>query len=333
MLFVRTNDLKPGMRLARPIYNKNGVLLYERDTKLTVQGVYSIKNFGLIGIYILEPAEPVPPMTEEDIEFERFQTMAIFTMKEIFEAVKLGKRAINLPTFVSEIMRSYGHLEGKIHFMQNLRTKDDAVYKHSLNVAILVALISNRLHMTNQEQIKLIMAAILHQCNFENYSLDVEIKKIIGQMMMKKNALKDDKPIPEIGILSQVLLVAYDYDKMTAMKLDEEPSSEVRAIRYLMEKDFYYPKEVVWALIDSIHILATGTCVELTDGEKGVVIQENKSNVLRPMVLCFNNNKMVNLFYDSVYKEVQVKDIMKSMDNRFIMDREMVEAYKGKILA
>ena len=60
MLFVKTEDLKPGMRLAN--------------------------NFGLIGIYILEPAEPVPPMSEDDIEFERFQAMSIFEIKEILDA-------------------------------------------------------------------------------------------------------------------------------------------------------------------------------------------------------------------------------------------------------
>ena len=75
MIFVKSDDLKTGMRIARPIYNKNGVLLYERNSKLTVQGMNSIKNFGLLGIFVLEPAEPVPPMTKDDIEFERFQTM------------------------------------------------------------------------------------------------------------------------------------------------------------------------------------------------------------------------------------------------------------------
>ena len=53
MQFVKTADLKPGMRLAKPIYNKMGVLLYERDTLLTMQGINSIENFGLIGIFIL----------------------------------------------------------------------------------------------------------------------------------------------------------------------------------------------------------------------------------------------------------------------------------------
>ena len=39
MQFKRIEELKAGMRLARPIYNKNGVLLYERDSKLTQQGL------------------------------------------------------------------------------------------------------------------------------------------------------------------------------------------------------------------------------------------------------------------------------------------------------
>ena len=66
MLFVKTEDLKAGMRLAKPIYNKNGVMLYDRNSKITSQGIISVNNFGLIGIYILEPAEPVPPMSEDD---------------------------------------------------------------------------------------------------------------------------------------------------------------------------------------------------------------------------------------------------------------------------
>ena len=82
MQFVRSQDLKPGMRLAKPIYNKMGVLLYERNTKLTLQSINSIDNFGLIGIFILEPAEPVPPLSKEDLEFEQFQTIYMFKLKD-----------------------------------------------------------------------------------------------------------------------------------------------------------------------------------------------------------------------------------------------------------
>lgn len=37
MIFVKADELKKGMRLAKPIYNKNGVMLYERDSRLTEQ--------------------------------------------------------------------------------------------------------------------------------------------------------------------------------------------------------------------------------------------------------------------------------------------------------
>jgi len=60
MQFIRSEELRPGLRIAKPIYNKDGVLLYERNSRLTIPAINSIRNFDLIGIYILEPAEPVP---------------------------------------------------------------------------------------------------------------------------------------------------------------------------------------------------------------------------------------------------------------------------------
>lgn len=109
MLFVKTEDLKPGMRLAKPIYNRNGVMLYERNSKITSQGIISVNNFGLIGIYILEPAEPVPPMSEDDIEFERFQAMSIFEIKEILDAYSEGKKENNMYQFINQLLKNMVH--------------------------------------------------------------------------------------------------------------------------------------------------------------------------------------------------------------------------------
>ena len=140
MIFVKVDDLKPGMRLGKPIYNKNGVLLYERDTKLTMQAIYGIKNFNLMGLYILEPAEPVPPMTEDDINFERFQTMAVFSIREDLDLIASGKKDKGLDWLCSLVIKNYGDLNRKINFVQSLRSSEDFVYKHVLNVAILSAI-------------------------------------------------------------------------------------------------------------------------------------------------------------------------------------------------
>ena len=175
MLYKKTEELKTGMRLARPIYNRDGVLLYERDYKLTPQSIASIKNFGLIGIYILEPAEPVPPMSAEDIEFERFQAINVFAiMDELERIINTGKSG-KLQIIVSNIIKSYGHLEKKINFIQNLRSHEDYKYKHALNVAILCAMISNQLNLKVEDRLDLVCAALLHELN--NYEL---IEKIFS---------------------------------------------------------------------------------------------------------------------------------------------------------
>ena len=96
MKFIRNEELKKGMRLGRPVYNKSGVLLYDINTKLTRQGVNSIKNFGLLGVYILEPTEPAQEMSEEDREFERFQAMSVLALKEQLDMIIDHKGAHSL---------------------------------------------------------------------------------------------------------------------------------------------------------------------------------------------------------------------------------------------
>ena len=39
MHFVRTEDLKTGMRLARPVYNKKSILLFDRNSLLSLQAI------------------------------------------------------------------------------------------------------------------------------------------------------------------------------------------------------------------------------------------------------------------------------------------------------
>ena len=113
MKFVKTEDLKAGMRLAKPIYNKNGVLLYERDTKLSVQVINNIQNFMLIGVYILEPAEPLPPLSKEELEFEQFQTVAMFQLRTNIDLLKNEKAPESLDSLVEEIIKNYGSLDHK----------------------------------------------------------------------------------------------------------------------------------------------------------------------------------------------------------------------------
>ena len=162
MQFVKTADLKPGMRLAKPIYNRMGVLLYERDTRLTIQGINSIENFGLIGIFILEPAEPLPPLSREDLEFEQFQTIYMFKLKDNMDKLVDNLVPSTLLSLVDDIQRHYGSLDHKLNFTQTLRSSADFVYKHSISVGILSAMISNEMQLPAEDIRALITASLLY---------------------------------------------------------------------------------------------------------------------------------------------------------------------------
>lgn len=373
MKFIRTDDLRPGMRLAKPIYNKIGVMLYERNSKLTMQGIVAIQNFGFLGIYILEPAEPVPPMTEEDVEFERFQTIGVFSLKEDMDLLRKDKRPNSLLKTTNNILRSYGNLDHKINFIQNLRSREDMIYKHTLNVAILCALISKTARCPYNEQEDLVIAALVHDIGMlmmtpdqrmkeeirkskegehiedettaggeeldltsgyrrmgydrvlKNFNLSMDAQSILSQYYKPDFDAKD----PNLLRASKILKIANAFDQLTAMKFEEPPASEIEAIRRLKD-GIEFDNNLVDALIRSINILTPGVCVELTNGKKGLVLTENETDVLRPMVLSFEHNQIYNLNMDDVYREVQIKDIMKTMDNRFVMDRDMLSELSNK---
>lgn len=359
MKFVKSSELKTGMRLARPIYNKNGVLLYERNSKLTTQGIGSIKNFGLIGIFILEPAEPVPPMTQDDINFERFQTMYVFTIQEELNAIISTKKTPKMQVIVRNIIRYYGHLEKKINFIQNLRSREDYIYKHSLNVAMLSAMMTHVMNIRLDEQMDTIVASIVHDIGklmiprniaekMKNTREDKEMERgyelggfdLIENVFSSNPGIKrtcaqtrralDDfqsgkKTDARLTIGAKILIVAEIYDTMTAMQYEDEPASEVKAIKYLLENPEIFDERVVDALIHSIYILACGTSIELNTGDKGLVIAPNSANILRPVILSFKDNAVIDLSNEFIYGDLEIKDIMKTMDNRYIMDTSILK--------
>jgi len=360
MRFVKVAELKEGMRLAKAIYNKSGVLLYERDSKLTKQSIMSVVNNGLIGIYILDPSEPLPPMSADDVEFEKFQTVSFFRIREELTNILTRGRYLKMSLFVEEIIRKYGRLDRKINFVQNLRSKEDFIYKHSLNVAILCALITHRKNLRIAEQEEIVTAALIHDigklnipvrllnkpnrspediaemksCEREGVRLAEEafaaspnIKRMINQAFNEYDAFslgyKDNaKIVPG----AKILIVANDYDKMTAMNNYEAPKSEIIALKFLRTHPEMYDPEVVRCLEESINFLVEGCCVKLTNGKKGLVISQNPLNLLRPTVLLFDTNTIVDLYRDAgEYQMVEIEDVMKTLDNRHVMDPGLVE--------
>lgn len=356
MLFKKTDDLKVGMRLARPIYNKSGVLLYERNSLLSPQGIESIRNFGLIGIYILEPAEPIPPMTQADLDFERFQTMCVFAIAEELDRILTTKKQQRTHFIVADIIKNYGYVTSKVNFVQNLRSNEDYIFKHSMNVAILAALLGKEMKLTMAERNDAVIAALIHDLGKLSIPVELTLKdeqdeqekakvqsailagfamideaftsspasrRICRQHFRLKEEAEqgkayrgDDKILP--GAL--ILHVADTYDVMTAMQLNKQPESEISALKYLLDREDIYKKPVIDALTSSINILNQGVSVELNNGDKALVLSENNQDILRPMLLNFRDNSIIDLSDKRNYGNIEIADVMKTLDNRHVLD-------------
>lgn len=358
MKFVEMNNIRAGMKLARPLYNKKGVLLVERGAKLTNQNIESVKSFGLFGMYVLEPAEPLPPMTEEDLEYERFQITTGFAIQEELDKILATGKQSGIPALASMIIGNYGYSDKKINFYQNLRSIDDYVSRHVLNVAILCTLITRAMNIRREEQFQIVQAALLHdlgQCRLQKsyqqagrtikemeraevaeqlQTLDVlerafadydSIKRICAQALRAQADVDKEGKILMSGKMvegARILMVANRFDELTAVDFQGKAESEVKAILEFRKYPECYDKRVVNALIKTVNILVPGVSVVLNTGEKALVLTENRDDILKPTVLTFRDNSIINLaLHDNQY--ISIVDVMKTMDNRYVMKKDI----------
>ncbi len=366
MKFVRTDHLKAGMRLAKPIYNKNGVLLYDRNSVLTEPGIISARNFGLVGVYVLEPAEPVPPLSCEDLEFEQLQTVYIFQLRECLDLIAKRKRIEPLPKLLNNIIQHYGALDHRVNFNQNLRSSEDFMYKHAISTAILVSMISSRLHYDHQQQITLAAAALLYDIGYshvpknildkESDTLSTSDREVLQHSLERgieplgmyrsdfdffpralalmqayvyadypeKLAIMPDE---ELQGMVKILRVADQFDQMTAMNIGHEPVSEISAMKLLSADATRYDKQIVATLAECIHIVPQAANIDLSTGDKGIVLVENATNYMRPVILRLGDNKIYDLSSEADFRKIQILDIMKTMDNRISVDEETLKQF------
>ena len=365
MKFYKPQELKAGMRLAKQIYNKQGVLLYERGSVLTEQIITSIQNFGLLGVLILEPAEPLPPISEEEREFEQLQTSYMFRLRDCLIAISKGTNPEDFPALISAIYQKFGTINHRAAFSQTIRSSEDYNYKHSVCLAILSAMTAHQLNFTPEETSNLIAAALLADFGYlyvpktimakrdddlssmDLLSIEQYRTKAFHLLQQETNpfGLRDrtfatlteflkvprkenpDLDTSSFNLNTKILMVADKYDRMTAMSLNYEPVTPIKALRHLEACSSLYEPAVVRAFSRALAFLPVGQCVELNTDHQGLVIGENPNDIFRPLVLDFKSNKVLDLDNPNLREVLEVNDLMTSMDMRYICDEETLKQF------
>ncbi len=365
MKFILKDELKVGMRLGKPIYNRDGTLLYKTGSRLTAQGINSVFNFGIIGLYILEEPEPVPFMSAEDEELERFQVAATIKLNHDWRMLIKDKPPKFLNSLVEEIISKYGNLDHKINYSQTIRSDGDKFLKRCLSTAILSAMICHQMNRKSSEMENCVTSGLLLDIGSRHIPPrllkksdeeldDHEIDLLYANEIKGKNSLEagtNKMPLASETIeqflklrrmrrhgkleseavqftdAARILMTASEFDRLTSVGINKEPVSMLSALRAMQKNTDFFEKATVKALINSINVLASGCSVVLTNGLKGCVIKDNRFNVSRPTVLIYEDNSIVDLSDMKKYRNVDVKDVLKSLDNRWIIDRKLMDEY------
>ena len=74
MAIIDVNELKPGMILAKSVYNQQGLLLLEKDTALTKKRIWILKTWGIRRVRV-KGKPKVDGKTAVEIERESRETI------------------------------------------------------------------------------------------------------------------------------------------------------------------------------------------------------------------------------------------------------------------
>lgn len=365
MKFYKPNELRAGMRLAKQIYNKQGVLLYERGLILTNQIIASVQKFNLLGVLILEPDEPLPPISAEEQEFEQLQTAYMFRLRDSLVLISKGQKPTDLPELVSDIIRKFGAFDHPVAFSQTIRSSEDYNYKHTVCTAILSAMIAHQLNLPAAAMNDLISAALLADfgylyvpkdimakpedtlTNIDLLSIEQYRSKALRLLQPETNPFdlssnafttlnefltvsrKEDPRLltAAFHLNTKILMVADKYDRMTAMSLSYQPVTSLQALRHLQKQEMLYDASVVSALSAAISVLPVGQCVELSEHRHGMILSQTPGDQFHPQVLDLSTNAVYDLNNPKLRDVLIVTDLLTTMDQRYRFDEQSLRHF------
>ncbi|WP_246021892.1 HD-GYP domain-containing protein [Paenibacillus zeisoli] len=188
MRLISVTSLQPGMKLAKKIYNDEGLILLSENAELNDSLIRRLKELGLNQVYIadrLTEDVEIPEMISEETRRRAMQEIRTNFRKITESSVKgrvypfLGKSFLKV---VESILSDLSSREDVMIMMMNINSTDHYLYRHSLNVCVYTLLLG-KVHGYNNDALSVLgLGALLH---------DIGKTKIPSSILMKPDQLTD----------------------------------------------------------------------------------------------------------------------------------------------
>ncbi len=202
-----TITLRPGQTLAKPVLNKNGMVMLGAGTQLTDKYIERLRTLGITDIYIEEdaPSRPLngefPAFGSSGLSVSASQEKPVrkrnsdASKKAVDEAFArlvgnpLMRQQLSVPLLGDRFLRVYKNLLVELsdhRFVKDrlsmLHLKDPMLFEHTLNVATLSAIIGFAKHYSIEPLHDLIVSALL---------FDVGMIQLPDELLTKKGRLTE----------------------------------------------------------------------------------------------------------------------------------------------
>lgn len=160
--------LRPGMVVARPIFDLEGRVLLNKGVILKPYYIQRLRELGIPAVYVADELEP--EWEVEDVVAEATRLKALKLVKEIMEEVKenrgAGKGTLIEPQRVRQVVESIiqdllAH-KGIMINLVDIRALDNYTFAHSVNVCIFAIITGITLKYPRASLLQLGMGALLH---------------------------------------------------------------------------------------------------------------------------------------------------------------------------
>lgn len=240
--------------------------------------------------------------------------------------IDIMQTRLTVKNVVSSIVRN----PDAMMWMSRVKQKDTYTYEHSVRMSILASVFGRHLGLAKQSLESLTLGTLL--CDIGNTKLpdnlitktgrlSAEERKIMeGHVEIGVEILRHTPDInehvrdivwchherlngsgyprklknKEIPILAKIAGIIDCYDAITSPRIHAAAMNATDAVSALFKmRDTEFPSTIVEQFIQAIGIYPTGTLVQLTNDEIGIVIEQNPSRRLRPKVMVvLDENKM-----------------------------------------
>lgn len=321
MLNVSVDKLKPGMKVAKSIYNNDGNILISAGAKLKSSYISRLKELGFESIYIA-PKE-LPNIEQPETLSERTKVETVQAVSSVMEDIKednqlntqLIKEQVN--SIIKEILAS----EEQIIHLNDIRNYDNYIFYHSVNVAVLSLLIALEMGYNEMELKKIATGALLHDIGVtlvadklvknrddlsesehqeykkhtehgyriltENDEVNIKARHIAYQHHEKLDGTGYPRQLKGDEILdyAQLVSVANIYDTLTN-KVDSSkkllPNQALNVLESLADSKLN--RDYITALKKYVALYPIGTLVLLNNGQTALVIEVKQDNLREPIV-------------------------------------------------